>query len=68
MQSALERATKESDSLVAERNKGEGIPRVGRLGYGARRPQSLTANPKHSMSPIVNEYREGKLKRTHDRE
>lgn len=45
-----------------------GSSRVLFLGYEAGIRGASTSNPKYVKSPIAHEYREGKLKRTRDRE
>ena len=44
------------------------ISRVPFPGYGVGIWEALTSNRKYVSRPIVYEYREGKLKSTHDRE
>ena len=66
--SALESATKEGDSPVVEATMVLGISGIGHPGYDVRRWEALTSNPKYLRRPIAYKYREGKLKRTRDRE
>ena len=44
------------------------VSRVLYFGYNAGMQEALTPNSKYVLSPIANKYREGKLKRTLNRE
>ena len=68
MQSALERVAEQGDSPVAITEQDVKVSRVLLPGYGAGNWEALTSNRKYVLRPIANQYREGKLKRTHDRE
>ena len=66
--SLLKRSAIESYSLVREAMHGVASPRVLFLGYETGMRELSTSNLKHVLRPIVHKYREGKLKRTHNRE
>lgn len=60
--SLLERGAIESDSLVEEDQKVDCRNRVLFLGYGAGIWEASTPNLKYKLIPIVEKYRERKLK------
>ena len=66
--SLLERSATESDSLVRVVMQDVTSSRVLFLGYETGMRELSTSNLKYVLRPIVHKYREGKLKRTHDRE
>ena len=66
--SFLERNTIEGDSPVFEDKKDVTVSRIPFLGNGVGNWEALTSNRKYVPRPIAYEYREGKLKRTRDRE
>ncbi len=68
IRSFLERNTIQGDSPVEVRQRSEEVSRVPLLGNGAGIRGTLTSKTKYVSNPIANEYREGKLKRTLDRE
>ena len=68
MRSRLEWHAIQGDSPVAAPQQMVESPRVLYLGNGAGMWGASTSNPKYVSSPIAHKYREGTLKRTHDRE
>ena len=66
--SLLESNTVQGDSPVEERKKVLEVSRVLLLENEVRIWGALTSKTKHVSKPIENQYREGTLKRTLDRE
>ena len=64
----LERGTAKGDSPVRVSWWILSVSWISYLGYGARNWESSTSNLKYFSRPIEQKYREGKLKRTLDRE
>jgi hypothetical protein len=67
-QSCLEWHAIQGDSPVAAPQQIVAVSRVLLPGNGAGMWGASTSNPKYVSSPIEYKYREGKLKRTPDRE
>ncbi len=67
-QSVLERTAKQGDSPVAITKQAVEVSRVLLPGNGAGSREALTSNHTYVSRPIAYKYREGKLKRTRDRE
>jgi hypothetical protein len=64
----LEKCAREGDSPVVDNERDEEVSRVPSLGNGVGSWEASTSNRKYVKSPIEYQYREGKLKRTRDRE
>ena len=66
--SLLERSAIEGDSPVFEDKQDVAVSGIPFLGNGMGTWEALTSNRKYVPRPIADKYREGKLKRTLDRE
>ena len=64
----LERKVAEGENPVGKAEKDVKVSRVLPPGYGVGNWEASTSNRKYVESPIVYKYREGTLKRTHNRE